>query len=90
MGNCLSKFNDKSFTLQCTPSASEHLKKLLNGTRKNRVKYFAWGVYQKYGYEKITQSIKCSLMNVYDRFPLQYFELLDGGASIIKSPVIKK
>ena len=29
-------------------------------------------------------------MNVYERFPLQSFELLDEGASIIKSSVIKK
>ena len=29
-------------------------------------------------------------MDVYDRFPLQSFELLDEGASVIKSSVIKK
>ena len=57
---------------------------------KNHVKYFVTGVHQEYGYEKITQSIKSSLMNVYERFPLRSFELLDEGASIIKSSVIKK
>ena len=90
MGNCLSKFNEKPFTFQYTPSASGHLKKLFSGVRINRVKYFASDVHQEYGYEKITQSIKSSLMNAYDRFLLQSFELLDGGASIIRSSVIKK
>ena len=66
MRNFLSKFNDKPFTLQYTPSTSGHLKKLLSGVRKNRVKYF---VLQEYGYEKITQSIKSSLIDVYDRTP---------------------
>ena len=42
------------------------------------------GVHRKHGYERITQSIKSSLMNVYDRFPSQSFELLDRGASVIK------
>ena len=90
MGNCLSKFNDKTFTFQYTPSAPGHFKKLLSGVQKNRVKYFASGVHQEHGYEKITQTIKSSPMNVYNRFPLKSFELLDGGASIIKSSVIKK
>ena len=90
MGNCLSKFNDKLFTLQDTPSTSVHLKKLLSDVQKNCVKHFSLGVHQEYGYESITQSIKSSLMDVYDRFPLQSFELLDGGASVIKSSVIKK
>ena len=84
MGNCLSKFKDKPFTLHTAPLTSGHLKKGESGIRKNPVKYFASGVHQNHGYEKITQSIKSSLMNAYDRFPLQSFELLDGGASIIK------
>ena len=69
MRNFLSKFNDKPFTLQYTPSTSGDLKKLSIGVRINRVKYFALGVYQEYGYERITQSIKSSLIDVYDRFP---------------------
>ena len=36
------------------------------------------------------KSIKGSLMDVYDRFPLQFFELLDWGTQVIKSSVIKK
>ena len=81
MGKCLSKFNDnKSFTLlQDRPLASGHLKKLLSGVQKNRVKYFTSCVHKEYGYQNITQSIKSSLMDVYDRFPIQYFELLDGS-----------
>ena len=29
-------------------------------------------------------------MDVYDTFPSQSFELLDGGASLVKASVIKK
>ena len=36
------------------------------------------------------KNIKSSLMDVYDRFPLQSFELLDWGTQVIKSSVIKK
>ena len=84
MGNCLSKFNDKSFTLHTPPLTSGNIKKLISGMRKSTVKYFATGVHQKYGYEKITQSIKSNLKDAYDRFPSQSFELLDEGASVIK------
>ena len=90
MGNCLSKFNDKSFTLHTPPVTSGHLKKVESGVRKNPVKYFVTGVHQKYGYKRITQIFKSSLMDVYDRFPSQSFEILDGGASVIKTSVIKK
>ena len=54
------------------------------------VKYFASGIHQNYGYERFTQSIKSSLMDVYDRFPPQSFVLLDGGTQVVKSSVIKK
>ena len=50
MENYQSKFNDKLFTLQDTPSTSGHLKNLLSGVRKNRVlckKYFASGVHKE-------------------------------------------
>ena len=71
MGNRLSRFNDKPFTFHTPPLTSGHLKKVANGIRKNPVKYFASGVHQSYGYERLTQSIKSSLMDVYDRFPHQ-------------------
>ena len=74
MGNCISKSNDKSFTLHTPPLTAGHLKKVISSIRKNPVEYFAMGVHQKYGYERITQSIKSSLMDVYDRFPSQSFE----------------
>ena len=64
MGNCLSKFNDKPSTLHTPPQTSGHLKKVESGIRKNTVKYFARGVHQKYGYERITQSIKNNLIYV--------------------------
>ena len=51
------------------------LKKMVSGIRKNPVEYFATGVHQKYGHERITQSIKSSLMDVYDGFPSQSFDL---------------
>ena len=86
MGNCLSNFNDKPFTLHIPPLTSGHLKKVASGIRKNPVKYFSTGVHQKYGYERITQ---ISLINVCDKFPSQSFELLDGGALVIKTSVIQ-
>ena len=90
MGNCLSKFNDKPFTLHTPPLTARHLKMLASGIRKNPVKYFASGIHRNYGYERFTQSIKSSLIDVYDRFPLQSFELLDGVPQSLKSSVIKK
>ena len=71
MGNCLSKFNDKSFTLHTPPLTSGHLKKVASGIRKNAVKYSAANADQKYRYERLTQSMKSSLINIYDRFPAQ-------------------
>ena len=71
MGNCLSKFIDKPFTLHTPPLTAGHLKKVPSGIQNNPVKYFASGVHQNYGHEKFTQSIKSSLMDVYDRFPPQ-------------------
>ena len=71
MGNCLSKFNDKSFTLHTPPLTSGYLKKVASVIRYNPVKYFAPGVHRNYEYERFTQSIKSSLMDVYDRFPPQ-------------------
>ena len=65
--------------------ASGDLEKLLNGVRKNRVKYFASGVHKEYGYQKMNQNIKSSLMGVYDRFTLQSFDLLNGGTQFIKA-----
>ena len=58
---------------------------MLSGVQKNRVKYFASGVHKEYGYQKINQSIESSLIDVYDRFPLQSFEILDGGTQVIKA-----
>ena len=107
----LKKYKNKkhgklSTFLQDRPLASGHLKKLLSGVRKNRVKYFALDVHKEYEYQKITKSIKSSFIDVYDRFPAQSFELLgwgtqvikasqsfgllDGGTQFIKSSVIKK
>ena len=71
MGNCLSKFNDKPFTLHTPPLTAGYLKKLASGIRKNPVKSFVSGVHRNHGYEIFTQSIKSSLMDVYDRFPPQ-------------------
>ena len=90
MANCLSKFNHKPFTFHTPPLTAGNLKKVASGIRKNPVKYFASGIHQNYGYERFTQSIKSSLMDVYDRFPPQSFVLLDGGTQVVKSSVIKK
>ena len=75
MGNSLSKFNDKSFTLYTPPLTSGHLKKVASGIRKNPVRYFASGIHRNCEYEKFTQSIKSSLMDVYDRFPPEAYNL---------------
>ena len=69
MENCLSKLNDKPFTLHTPPLTSGHLKKVASGIRKSPVMYFASGVYQNYGYERFAQRFKSSLMDVYDRSP---------------------
>ena len=71
MKNGLSKLNDKPPTLYIPPLTSRHLKKVASGIRKNPVKYFPSGVHQGYVYERSTQSIKSSLMDVYDRFRRQ-------------------
>ena len=87
MGNCLSKFNDKPFTLHTPPLIAGQV---ASGTRKNPVKYFASGLHRNYAHERFTQSIKSSLIDVHDRFPLQSFELLDGVHQSLKFSVIKK
>ena len=51
----------------------------------NKHKNIASGVHKEYGYQKTIQSIKNSLIDVYHRFPLQSFELLDGGTQVIKT-----
>ena len=66
MGNCLSKFNDKPFIPQTSPLTAGHPKKVASGIRNNPVKYFASGVHQN---QSITQSIKSSIINIYDGFP---------------------
>ena len=71
MGNCLSEFNDKHFILHTPPLTAGHLKKVASGIRNNPVKYFALGVHLNHGYKKFTESIKSSLMDVYDRFSPQ-------------------
>ena len=90
MGNCLSKFNDKHFILYTPALTAEHLRKVASGIQKNSVKYFASGIHRNYGYERFTQGIKSSLIDVHDTFPLQSFELLDGMPQSLKFSVIKK
>ena len=84
MGNYLSKLNDKPFTLHTPPLTSGLLKKVASSIQNNPIKYFVTGAHRKHGYERFIQSIKSSLMDVYDRFPSQSFELLDWGASVIE------
>ena len=73
MGNCISKFNDKAFTLHAPPLTSGYLKKVAIGKQNNPAKYFTRSLHQKYGYERLTQSIKSSLIDMYDRFPPQSY-----------------
>ena len=62
--NCLSKSANKPFTLPTPPLTSR-----VSGLQKNHVKYFATGIRSNYGYERPTQRIKNSSINLYDRFP---------------------
>lgn len=41
---------------------------------ENRCKVFATGIHQSNRHERFTKSIKCSLLNINDRFPPQSFE----------------
>ena len=75
MGNYLSKLNDKPFTLHTPPLTSGLFKKVASGIQNNPIKYFVTCLHRKHGYERFIQSIKSSLMDVYDRFPSQSFEL---------------
>ena len=71
MGNCLSKY---ALTLPTPPLASGHQKKVVRGIQKSFVKDFATSIHQNYRYERFTQSIINSPINMYDRFASQYFE----------------
>ena len=51
----------------------------MRGIQKNQVKYFAVGVHRNHGYERLTQSIKSSVIDVYNRFSPQSF---DGSIEI--------
>ena len=75
MWNCLSKSDNKPFALHAPPLILVHLKEIANGIQKNHVKYFVTVIHWNYGYESLTQSISCNLINIYDRFPAQSFEL---------------
>ena len=90
MGNCPSKCDDKPFTLHTPPLTTGYIKKMAGSIRKNPIMYFASGMHRNFGYERFIQSIKINLMDVYDRFSSQSFELLDGSTHVIKSSLIKK
>ena len=61
MRKCLSKFNDKSFTLHTPPLTTAHFKKVASGTRKNPVKYSASGVHRNHGYKNLHKVLKVAL-----------------------------
>ena len=65
------KLNDKPFTLYTPTLTAGHLKKVASGIRKNPVKYFASGIHRDHANKKLTQNLKGSFMDVYDRFPPQ-------------------
>ena len=83
--NYLLKCANKPFTPHTPPLTSKHLKKAISCIHKNHVKYFTAGIHQNQGYERSTQSIKSSLINIYHRFPLQSFELCGSVTQIIMS-----
>ena len=61
MGNCISKFNDKRFTLHAPPLTSGYLKKVASGIQKNPVKYFATGVHKNMGIKELHKVLKVVL-----------------------------
>ena len=61
MGNCLSKFNEKSFTLHTPPLTAGHLKKAASGIRKNPVKYFASAYVEAMGMKDLQKVLKVAL-----------------------------
>ena len=73
MGNCLSKCNDKPFYACCcwTPFTSGRPKKAPSPIRKDPVKFFATGLHRNPMIEYLGLSKKASLLDIYDRFPLQ-------------------
>ena len=73
MGNCLSNCNDESFSPSChwTPVTSGRLKKLERGKRKDPVKCFATRLHPNPMMEYLRLLTKASVLNIYDRFPLQ-------------------
>ena len=73
MENWLSKSNDKPFTLHTPPVTLGYLQKAMSGVQKNPVKYFVTSVHQRHGYERLTQSIESSVIDMYNRFPSQSY-----------------
>ena len=73
MGNCLSKCNDKPFSACCswTPVTSGRPKKAPSAIRKDPVKFFATGLHRNPMMEYLGLLKKASLLDIYDRFPLQ-------------------
>ena len=61
MGNCLSKINDKPFTLHTPSLTAGHLKKAASGVRKNPVKYFASGIHQTMDMKDLHKVLKVAL-----------------------------
>ena len=61
MGNCLSKFNDKSFTLHTPPLTSGDLKKAVRGIQKNPVKYFGLSVIKTMDMKDLHKVLKVAL-----------------------------
>ena len=59
------------------------LKEVVNGIQKSHVKFLVTGMYQNYGYERFTQSIKCSL-KIYMIDILQSFECYMGVPDIME------
>ena len=63
---CLLKYPNKLFTFHTSLLTSRHLKMAVSGIQKNHTKYFAAGRHQNHGYERPTQSMKSSFIDVYD------------------------
>ena len=74
MGSCLSKCDNKLFTLRTPLLTSGHLRKAISVIQKSPVEYFDASIHRRHGYERLTQSINSSLMDLYDRFSTECLE----------------
>ena len=75
MGNCLSKCDNEPFHAHYwTPVTPGHLKDVISGVWKNRVKFLVKGIHRNPIIDYLGLSKNASLLNIHGRFPPQSFQ----------------